>query len=87
MIIDIAWPRRAVYNTAAPFHWYLQWAGVLVPGVVLAACYAYYWLRARHHIGVLATHAARPATGAVNHVADLEIDVARLGNEGTYDSP
>lgn len=60
VVINTAWPRRAVYNAAEPFHWYLQWAGVLFPGGVLLAAFAYYWFHQRHHIGTLATHAATP---------------------------
>jgi urea carboxylase system permease len=87
VIIDIAWPRDAVYNATAPFHWYLKWAGVLVPGIVLALCYTYYWLRARHHIGVLETHAAQPAPAVAKQIDDFELDVAADGSEGTHASP
>jgi amino acid transporter len=80
VIIDIAWPRREVYNATAPFHWYLEWAGVLFTGVVLAVCYGYYWLRARHHIGVLATHAARPVAALVD---GLSVD-GPDGEKGAY---
>ena len=65
VIIDVAWPRPEVYDATPPFAWYLQWAGVLFPALVLVACFAYYWLRARHHVGVLETHAAHPANGPV----------------------
>ena len=37
VIVDIAWPRASVYNPFEPFHWYLQWSGILFPVIVLAA--------------------------------------------------
>jgi urea carboxylase system permease len=60
VIINTAWPRTEVYNATAPFHWYLQWVGVLFPGGILLAAFALYWFRQRHHIGTLASHAANP---------------------------
>ena len=68
-VVDVAWPRSVVYNATEPFHWYLQWAGVLFPGGVLALAYAFYWIHQRHHIGTLATHAApAPQTDALVRV-------------------
>jgi urea carboxylase system permease len=61
-IIDIAWPRSAVYDPAAPFHWYLKWFGVLFPVVLLALSFAVYWFRQRRRLGILAEH----AVGAVD---------------------
>jgi amino acid transporter len=58
MIINIAWPRKGVYNPVAPFHWYLQWGGVLFPAVVLAIAFLIYWFVQRHKVGILAAHAA-----------------------------
>ncbi|MDT7745040.1 MAG: hypothetical protein QOE59_4118, partial [Actinomycetota bacterium] len=40
-----------------PFHWYLQYGGILLPGVILGAGFAYYWLVQRHKTGVVAAHA------------------------------
>jgi urea carboxylase system permease len=57
-IIDIAWPRNAVYDPAAPFHWYLRWFGVIFPVVLLALSFAVYWFRQRHRLGILPEHAA-----------------------------
>ena len=34
--------------------------GVLFPGGILLAAFALYWFRQRHHIGTLASHAAKP---------------------------
>jgi amino acid transporter len=61
VIVDIAWPRSAVYNPVAPFHWYLQWGGILFVVIVMAIGGAWYGLVQRHKIGVLAEHAATPA--------------------------
>ena len=58
MIINIAWPRPVVYNPAEPFHWYLQWGGVLVPAIMLGLAFAVYWFTRRGKIGILAEHAA-----------------------------
>jgi hypothetical protein len=57
MAINLAWPRNEVYNATEPFHWYLQQGGVLLPGVILGAGFAYYWTVRRHKTGVVAEHA------------------------------
>jgi urea carboxylase system permease len=56
--IDIAWPRNAIYNPVAPFHWYFKWAGVLVPAVLLSASFCLYWFNQRGKIGIRPEHAA-----------------------------
>lgn len=58
MIINIGWPRQAVYNPVEPFHWYLQWGAVLFVVIALAAGFLYYWFVQRHKIGILAEHAS-----------------------------
>ena len=63
MTVNLAWPRNEVYNATEPFHWYLQWGGVLLPGVILGVGFAYYWLVQRHKTGVVAAH-ARETTDA-----------------------
>ena len=60
-IINLAWPRDIIYNTTAPYHWYLQWGGVIIPGVALAACFLVYWFYQRNRIGILSSHASGPA--------------------------
>lgn len=62
MIVNLAWPRAAVYNAAPPHHWYLRWGAVLFVGAVIVGGFAYYWCIQRHRTGVLAAHAAAPAT-------------------------
>jgi urea carboxylase system permease len=58
MIINIAYPRRDVYNPVAPFHWYLQWGAVLFVVVFLGLGAGFYWTVQRHKIGTLPQHAA-----------------------------
>jgi urea carboxylase system permease len=67
MAINLAWPRKDVYNATEPFHWYLQYGAILFIGVVFFGGLAYYWFVQRHKTGVLASHAAEapaPAAGA-----------------------
>ena len=61
MAINLAWPRKEVYNAVEPFHWYLQWGAVLFIGVVFFGGLAYYLLVQRHKTGILAEHAAAAA--------------------------
>jgi amino acid transporter len=42
--IDLGWPRRAIYNPAPPFHWYLQWAPELYVAVIAGVGGLYYAL-------------------------------------------
>lgn len=58
MVINLAWPRREVYNATPPFHWYLQWGAVLFIGAVALIGFGYYWFFLRQRSGVLADHAA-----------------------------
>ena len=44
-----------------PFHWYLQYGGILLPGVILGVGFAYYWFVQRHRTGVVAAHAREDA--------------------------
>jgi amino acid transporter len=61
MTINLAWPRKEVYNATEPFHWYLQYGAILFVGVVFFGGLAYYWLVQRHKTGVLASHALESA--------------------------
>jgi urea carboxylase system permease len=58
VVINTAWPRRAVYNPSPPFHWALQWGAVLFCGIALLGGLAYYRAVQRHKVGVLPQHAA-----------------------------
>jgi urea carboxylase system permease len=58
MIINLAWPRNAVYNATPPFHTYYQWFAVWFPAAVGILGGGYYLLVQRHRTGVLAEHRA-----------------------------
>ncbi|OKA03028.1 amino acid permease, partial [Amycolatopsis regifaucium] len=58
IVVNLAWPRREVYNATEPYHWYLEWGAVLFVGAVAVVGFAYYWFVLRHKSGVLADHAA-----------------------------
>jgi urea carboxylase system permease len=64
MALNLAWPRKDVYNATEPFHWYLQYGAVLFIGIVFFGGLAYYWLVQRHKTGVLASHAAESPSPA-----------------------
>jgi urea carboxylase system permease len=65
MAINLAWPRKDVYNATEPFHWYLQYGAVLFISIVFFGGLLYYWLVQRHKTGVLASHAAASRSPAV----------------------
>ncbi|MGY1698323.1 APC family permease [Geodermatophilus sp. SYSU D00766] len=58
MAVNLAWPRREIYNATGPQHWYLQWAAPLFIGAIVAVGLAWYLLRQRKRTGVLPEHAA-----------------------------
>jgi amino acid transporter len=62
MTVNLAWPRKEIYNATEPFHWYLQWSSILFVAVFALGGFAYYWFVQRHKVGVLADHAAQAAT-------------------------
>lgn len=82
MIVNIAWPRTAIYNPVAPFHWYLQWGAVLFVVIAFGIGCAFYRFQ-RDRIGILAAHAATsgdwadqpPATGTTGE-EQLPVDRA-----------
>jgi hypothetical protein len=61
MIVNLAWPRNAVYNATEPFHTYYQWFAVWFPAAVGLFGAAYYLLVQRHRTGVLEEHRATVA--------------------------
>src|SRR3712207_6245034 len=71
MALNLAWPRREVYNATEPYHWYLQWGAFVFIGAIALVGLAYFLLRARHNGGVLPEHAADavPGTPASSGVA------------------
>ncbi|MEU9288865.1 amino acid permease [Streptomyces sp. NPDC048275] len=64
MTVNLIWPRSAVYNATAPYHWYLRWGAVLFVGIVAGGGFAYYWFVQRHRTGVLAEHQLQPSSTA-----------------------
>lgn len=64
VVVNTAWPRDVVYNPTPPFHWALQWGGVLFVGATLLVGLVYYRLVQRHRIGILPQHAAVTDDGA-----------------------
>ena len=46
-VINMVWPRQEIYNPVAPFHWYLQWGGVITVAVVIVAGLAIFAARNR----------------------------------------
>lgn len=58
MTVNLAWPRREVYNAEPPYQWYLQYSAVVFIGIAAVGGFAYYWFVQRRKIGVLAEHAA-----------------------------
>ncbi len=70
LIVNLVWPRSVLYNPAEPFHWYLQWGGVLFPAVAFLLAFAVYWFSQRQKIGIRPEHAAqRDAVGQSDHSA------------------
>jgi urea carboxylase system permease len=65
MAINLAWPRKDVYNATEPFHWYLQYGAILFIGIVFFGGLAYYWFVQRHKTGVLESHRFESASPAV----------------------
>jgi urea carboxylase system permease len=70
MTVNLIWPRQAIYNSVAPFEWYLQWGGVIFVVFVVVVGILLYRLRIRHHTGVLKEH----STAELDFFADAEED-------------
>ena len=65
MVINLAWPREAIYGTP----WYNTWGALVYIGVILGAGLLWFGFKGRHHIGTLASHAATPADSAAESEA------------------
>jgi amino acid transporter len=63
MALNLAWPRRAVYNATEPHRWYLQWGAFVFVGIIALGGLAYYRLRQRGLTGVLPEHASAVEPG------------------------
>ena len=71
MAINLAWPRKDVYNATEPFHWYLQYGAILFIGIVFFGGLAYYWFVQRHKTGVLDSHRFESPSPAVAETTAL----------------
>ena len=57
--INIAWPRKQVYNSIGAHHWYFQWSPVLfIGGVVIIGTLYYFLVQVKKPPEVLAEHRA-----------------------------
>src|SRR5262245_60912763 len=53
MALNLAWPRVAVYGEP----WYNTWGAFVYIGVILGSGLLWYFIKGRHHIGCLKSHA------------------------------
>jgi urea carboxylase system permease len=60
MALNLAWPRAAVYGEG----WYYEWGAFIYIGVILGSGLLWYFIKGRHHIGTLESHAADTKTEA-----------------------
>ena len=57
VVINLMWPRAAIYNALPPAHWYLKWAAVLFIGVIYLIGFIYYFtVQVKKPAEVLAEH-------------------------------
>jgi urea carboxylase system permease len=61
MAVNLAWPRVAVYGEP----WYNTWGAFVYIGVILGTGLLWYFVKGRHHIGCLESHAAETKSEAV----------------------
>lgn len=55
LLVNTLWPRGSVYNSAAPFHWYLRFAPLIFTAGWTAIGLGYYAFNVRHRSSVDAT--------------------------------
>lgn len=58
MMLNLLWPRKAIYNAVEPFHWYLQYGAVLFVLVFIVGGFAYYKAVQSKKTGVVGDHQA-----------------------------
>ncbi len=80
MALNLAWPRRAIYNATEPYHWYLQWGAFVFIGAIALVGLAYYLLSARHRTGVLPEHAVETAEAGTPGPVEGGLHRSRLGD-------
>ena len=59
MAVNLAWPRAAVYGEP----WYNTWGAFVYIGVIVGLGLVWYFVKGRHHIGCLESHAATTPSG------------------------
>jgi urea carboxylase system permease len=60
VVINIGWPRNAIYNAVPPAHWYWQWAApIFVGAIVIIGTIYYYTVQVRKSPDVLEEHRAQ----------------------------
>jgi urea carboxylase system permease len=64
MAVNLAWPRAAVYGEP----WYNTWGAFVYIGVILGLGLLWYFVKGRHHIGCLESHAATTTSEALDQV-------------------
>ncbi len=68
-VINIAWPRNAIYNSVGAPHWYWQWSPLLFIGAIIIIGTLYYFLvQAKKPPEVLAEHRADIPDVPVEHL-------------------
>jgi urea carboxylase system permease len=60
MALNLAWPREYVYGAG----WYNAWGAFIYIGVILGAGLLWYFVKGRHHIGTLKSHAVETTADA-----------------------
>jgi urea carboxylase system permease len=64
MAVNLAWPRAAVYGEP----WYNTWGAFVYIGVILGLGLLWYFVKGRHHIGCLESHAVTTKSEALDQV-------------------
>ncbi|MBV9165225.1 MAG: amino acid permease [Solirubrobacterales bacterium] len=59
VVVNLMWPRSAVYNALPPAHWYFKWAALLFVGLMYIIGFIYYFtVQVKKPTEVLAEHRA-----------------------------
>jgi urea carboxylase system permease len=68
-VVNIAWPRNAIYNSVGTPHWYWQWSPFLfIGGIVIIGTLYYFLVQAKKSPEVLAEHRADVPDVPVEHL-------------------
>jgi hypothetical protein len=59
VVINLMWPRAAIYNAYPPAHWFFKWAALLFIGIVYIIGFIYYYtVQVKKSADVLEEHRA-----------------------------